>query len=223
MTLLFTQGHNCFSKLTQSLTCTIIAVSRTVFKLWHSTFRLSSHWCNGSQWVGKGKKISSWISSATKQAISIKLATTVGHFLRDLDFKNVAMACTSCFLSFSCRLFCPLALGCSVFRIVKRAVSHLLWFRFWRLDHRSTRFTRHHGVLRSQRWRYEVPCGRPQEDDEGADPDLWRQEELLGPRREGRLPGRRDPEHERWRDHRQAHQEHGGKWVPRWMDGWMDG
>ena len=33
--------------------------------------------------------------SATKQAISIKLATTVGHFLRDfdLDFANVYMAC----------------------------------------------------------------------------------------------------------------------------------
>ena len=31
--------------------------------------------------------------SATKQAISIKLATTVGHFLRDvdLDFANVYM------------------------------------------------------------------------------------------------------------------------------------
>ena len=44
-----------------------------------------------SQWVGKGK------NSASKQAISIKLATTVGHFLRDLDldFANVYMACPS--------------------------------------------------------------------------------------------------------------------------------
>ena len=36
--------------------------------------------------------------SATKQAISIKLATTVGHFSRDLDldFANVYMACPAC-------------------------------------------------------------------------------------------------------------------------------
>ena len=38
--------------------------------------------------------------SVTKQAISIKLSTTVGHFLRDLDldFANVYMACPTCFL-----------------------------------------------------------------------------------------------------------------------------
>ena len=30
--------------------------------------------------------------SATKQAIRIKLATTVSHFLNDLDFANVYMA-----------------------------------------------------------------------------------------------------------------------------------
>ena len=33
-----------------------------------------------SQWVGKGKKISVECSWQTKQAISIKPATTVGHF-----------------------------------------------------------------------------------------------------------------------------------------------
>ena len=35
---------------------------------------------------------------ATKPAISIKLATTVGHFLHDLDldFANVCMACPTC-------------------------------------------------------------------------------------------------------------------------------
>ena len=44
----------------------------------------------------------------TKQAISIKfkLATTVGHFLcdLDLDFSDVYMACPTCFLSFSVTL-----------------------------------------------------------------------------------------------------------------------
>ena len=37
-------------------------------------------------------KIQCWIISTTKQATSIKLATTVVHFLRDLDFENVYMA-----------------------------------------------------------------------------------------------------------------------------------
>ena len=42
-----------------------------------------------SQWVGKGKTTERWIISTTKHEISIKLATTVGHFLRALDFENV--------------------------------------------------------------------------------------------------------------------------------------
>ena len=36
------------------------------------------------------------IISTTKQAISIKLSTMVGHFWRDLDFENVYMAWPSC-------------------------------------------------------------------------------------------------------------------------------
>ena len=44
-----------------------------------------------SQWVGKGKH-QRFMLSKTKQAISIKLATTVGQFLHDLDFVNVYMA-----------------------------------------------------------------------------------------------------------------------------------
>ena len=40
----------------------------------------------------------SWNISTTKQATSIKLAATVGHFLHDLDFENVHMAWLSCFL-----------------------------------------------------------------------------------------------------------------------------
>ena len=46
-----------------------------------------------SQQVRKGKKISFELSrQLSKQAISIKIATTVGHFLSDLEFKNVYMA-----------------------------------------------------------------------------------------------------------------------------------
>ena len=41
-----------------------------------------------SKWVGPAK-IQWWNISTTKQTISIKLATTVGHFLRHFDFANV--------------------------------------------------------------------------------------------------------------------------------------
>ena len=44
-----------------------------------------------SQWVGKGKKSAFGVISTTKQTISIKLAATVGHVLRSLDFENVYM------------------------------------------------------------------------------------------------------------------------------------
>ena len=52
-----------------------------------------------SQWVGKGEKSALHALGNYKQAISIKLATTVGHFFPDLDldFANVNMACPSCF------------------------------------------------------------------------------------------------------------------------------
>ena len=45
------------------------------------------------QWVGKAKNQHCMLS-ATKQTIIVKLATTVGHFLRDLDidFANVYRA-----------------------------------------------------------------------------------------------------------------------------------
>ena len=70
MTLLFTQGHNCISNWTICLTCSIIAISRTVFKLWQSTCHDGRHMHGTyaharfdhldldarSQWVGKGRK-----------------------------------------------------------------------------------------------------------------------------------------------------------------------
>ena len=37
-----------------------------------------------SQWVGKGKQNQLWMLSATKQTISIKRATTLGEFVRDI-------------------------------------------------------------------------------------------------------------------------------------------
>ena len=68
MTLTFTQGHNCVSELTNALTCTLIVISSDDLDL-----------DKRSLWVGKGKKMCCMLS-ATKQAISIKLATTVGDF-----------------------------------------------------------------------------------------------------------------------------------------------
>ena len=43
-------------------------------------------------------KIQCWIISTTKPATRIKLAPTVGHCLRDLDFANVYMAWPTCFV-----------------------------------------------------------------------------------------------------------------------------
>ena len=38
-----------------------------------------------------------WIMSTTKQAMSFKLASTVGHFSCDLDFENIHMTRPPCF------------------------------------------------------------------------------------------------------------------------------
>ena len=55
-----------------------------------------------SQWIGNGKLNQRCMLSATKQAISIKLATAVGHFIRDLDldFATFYMACPTCLFCF---------------------------------------------------------------------------------------------------------------------------
>ena len=47
-----------------------------------------------SQWVGKGKTsaLHDLGNKASNNYISIKLATTVGHVLYDLDFANAYMA-----------------------------------------------------------------------------------------------------------------------------------
>ena len=45
----------------------------------------------GHSGSAKGR-IQCLIILTTKQATSIKLATTVGHFVRDLDFANIYMA-----------------------------------------------------------------------------------------------------------------------------------
>ena len=42
-----------------------------------------------SLWVGEGKQISVACSRQLSKAISVKLATTAGHVLQDLDFANV--------------------------------------------------------------------------------------------------------------------------------------
>ena len=52
------------------------------------TFNLDAR----SEWVIKGKNNQRLILWATKQAVSIHLVTTVGHFLHDLNFENVYMA-----------------------------------------------------------------------------------------------------------------------------------
>ena len=90
--------------LSFSITCTIIARTWTVFKLLHSNLawwqtyawqicpcsRIRP-WCKVTE--GRQRQTNQrWFFSTTKQAISIKLATAVSHFLCDLDFENVYIA-----------------------------------------------------------------------------------------------------------------------------------
>ena len=52
----------------------------------------------GDSWSKKAKN-ERWLILTTKQAISIKVATTVGHFLCDHDFENLYMAWSTFFFS----------------------------------------------------------------------------------------------------------------------------
>ena len=49
-----------------------------------------------SQWVSRGKMYELIIISTTRQVISIKLATTLGHVWPDLDIENLYMAWPAC-------------------------------------------------------------------------------------------------------------------------------
>ena len=81
-------------------TKTIIVIYRAIFKLRHSTlewcsFRWPWPWCKVT--VGLQRQINRRrIISTAKQALSIKLTTTVGPFLRERDFENVYMAEPTC-------------------------------------------------------------------------------------------------------------------------------
>ena len=74
MTLTFTEGHNCISKLTDALTCTLIVISRKIFKALAFKLGMNGRVMHGiyiqghfdyldldarSQWLGRGNN-SSW-------------------------------------------------------------------------------------------------------------------------------------------------------------------
>ena len=97
MTLPFTQGHNCISdynshildSLASKLGMTVDLCMTYLLMLNLMTLTLmQGH--NGSAKATN----QCWIILTTKQTVSIKLATTVGHFLRDLDFENVLYGLT---------------------------------------------------------------------------------------------------------------------------------
>ena len=103
MTLLFTEGHNCVSNVTsvklvlylgQYLSCGIQTWhdGRLMHGIQaHARFDGLGHWCKVT--VGQQMQTNQrLIISTTKQATSIELATTVGHFVSDLDFETVYMA-----------------------------------------------------------------------------------------------------------------------------------
>ena len=103
------------SQRVSNLTTFQLAISRTIFKLLHSNlawqqiygchnicsclFRCSWFWYKVT--VDRQRQQNQcWMLSATKQAISIKLATTVGRFLHDLvhDPANISMGWPTCML-----------------------------------------------------------------------------------------------------------------------------
>ena len=110
MTVTFIQGHKCVL----NVTILELPISQTIFMRFRSTFKLGMTvdlWMpyllmlvsmtltlmQGHSGSAKAKNQRCMLS-ATKQAISIELATTVGHFLLDLDldFANVYMDCLTC-------------------------------------------------------------------------------------------------------------------------------
>ena len=91
-------------KRDKCLTCSIYShISDTFLISWHNyLLMLLSMILTLMKCVsGSAKaKYQRWMISTTKQAISVKLAATVGHFLSDLDFENVYKAWPTCFSFF---------------------------------------------------------------------------------------------------------------------------
>ena len=100
ITLTFIQGHKCASNFSFFTLQYLGHYLSYYIQIWHDarhgcpifscSFRWPLPWCKVT--VGRQRqKNQRCIFSATKQAISIKMTTTVGHFLRDLDldFTNV--------------------------------------------------------------------------------------------------------------------------------------
>ena len=100
----FIQGHNwdLHLKLDNCFTSTIIVISPVRqylsygIQTWHDGRLVHGMYAYAQQCVARGKNWH-WIILTTKQVISIKLATMVGHFLHDLDFENIYMAWPTCY------------------------------------------------------------------------------------------------------------------------------
>ena len=87
---------------------------------------LYAHACSGHSGLAKAK-IQCKIVSTTKQAISIKLATTVGHFVSDLDFKNVYMTWPACLVlcCYQCKFYILCCFHVSFFYYL---ILFIMWF-----------------------------------------------------------------------------------------------
>ena len=81
----------------------------------HSRFdNLHLNWCKVTVGRQRQNNLLSMLT-ATKQAISIKLGTTVGHFVLDIDFSNVYMSWPACFSLFCVGIFYHEVLVCLFF------------------------------------------------------------------------------------------------------------
>ena len=104
MTLLFTQGYNCISKLHKFLICTIVVIFRTIFKLWHLNLALTMTVALCMLWIlilvtltmmkghsgSADDKIQHWIILTTKQVIeTLNFHKGRPFFLHYLDFENI--------------------------------------------------------------------------------------------------------------------------------------
>ena len=117
MTLTFIQGHNCQSWQIYALTCTLIVISRKIFKLWHSSLAWRYAWYilmvvlitltlmqadSGSS----EEQIQLWIILTAKKQYRLKFTPMVGHNHFYFSLKSsVSVVLNYGHMSISCKTY----------------------------------------------------------------------------------------------------------------------
>ena len=129
VSMTFLTGKNCHKFFLCTWTSGLWILSSTLYQLshpvtpylsygiqtWHGVIYVYAHVDARPQW-----QIQRWISSTTKQAKSIKLATTVGHFYMTLTLK------TCIWLDYLCGFVCLLC-------FLKDNPRNVLYYLAWSL------------------------------------------------------------------------------------------